>query len=182
MKIEKRKRFTREEFARLLSEFAREITDKNRIVFEDIDVSLPDSFEAELEYKEKKGYAKFEIEVFWDMTAPSIGPYPARREDKEEGIPGRFKDIKKGMEKKLYDIENMLTNGNKPSGEDLNYFMKLMQAFWLQTEPDWIPSMNELQKAIDSMVNAVETGDFPLALDRIREINNIKHRCHQVFR
>ncbi|MDD5434406.1 MAG: hypothetical protein PH343_03150 [Nitrospira sp.] len=187
MKIERRKRFSREEFAELLSDFARTITEEKRIVFEDMEVALPDSFEAEIEYKEKHGYAKFEIEVFWDIEKNlSTSPYyPTTRGEgtiQNEPIPRRFKEIKRIMEQNLADISRVISAGNNPPENDLNYFRELNRAFSQQSEPDWLNGMNELQTAVEGMIDAAKQGNFPLAIERIREINNIKKECHRVFK
>lgn len=191
MKIEKRKQLSREEFAELLSDFAKRITEEKRIVFEDMDVAVPDSFEVELEYKEKHGYAKFEIELRWE-TGNASGRYSGLKsilfsksaESAKSGgpIPDNFKEIKKCIEKKLGDIANTVSKGAKPSEEDIDYFRDLISAFRQQSKPEWEDGMYRLQSAVDGMCEAIKNADFTMAQDRIREINNIKKECHRVFK
>ena len=172
----------------MLSDFAKRITDEKRIVFEDMDVSLPDSFEVELEYKEKHGYAKFEIELCWDI-GKSGGRYSglksilfSKSAKSDYPIPDNFKEIKKCIERKLEDIANTVSKGGKPSEEDIDYFRDLISAFRQQSKPAWEDGMYRLQTAVDGMIDAIHDANFSLALDRIREINNIKKDCHRVFK
>ncbi len=191
MKIEKRIQLSREEFAELLRNFANTIADDKRIVFEDMDVPVPDSFEVELEYKEKHGYAKFEIELCWDIGKPG-GSYSGLKsilfsksgESAKSGgpIPDNFKEIKKCIEKKLEEIANTVSKGTKPSEEDIDYFRDLISAFRQQSKPEWEDGMYRLQTAVDGMCEAIANANFPIAIDRIREINNIKKDCHRVFK
>lgn len=188
MKIEKRKQFSREEFAELLRNFAKRITDEKKIVFEDMDVAVPDSFEVELEFKEKHGYAKFEIELCWDIGNKGGGHWglmsALKNITKNYGasIPDNFKEIKKCIEKKLGDITNTISKGDRPSEEDIDYFKELISAFRQQSKPEWEGGMYKLQTAVDGMIDAIHDANFSLALDRIREINNIKKDCHRVFK
>lgn len=188
MKIEKRKQLSREEFAELLSDFAKRITDEKRIVFEDMDVAVPDSFEVELEYKEKHGYAKFEIELCWDIGKSGGGNWGLISALKnitgksEDLIPDNFKEIKKCIDKRLGDIANTVSKGTKPSEEDIDYFRDLISAFRQQSKPEWEDGMYRLQAAVDAMCEAIANANFPIAIDRIREINNIKTECHRVFK
>ncbi|MBI5193437.1 MAG: amphi-Trp domain-containing protein [Nitrospirae bacterium] len=188
MKLEKRKRLSREEFAELLSDFVKMIAEEKRIVFEDMDVSMPDSFEVELEYKEKHGYAKFEIELCWDTGKTEGGHWGLMSalknitKSSNTSIPDNFKEIKKCIEKKLEDIANLIKKGGKPSEEDIDYFKDLISAFRQQSKPEWEDGMYKLQTAVDGMIDAIHDANFSLALDRIREINNIKKDCHRVFK
>ncbi len=210
MKFERRKTIHRDEFARFLSDSARKILEENKVIVDGVEITLPESFEIELEYKEKKGYAKFEIEVVWDITKfnPPLpvamlrgngSPAPfskggaslALSEAKKGGIktasvlPETFKEIKKTMERRLFEMGNTLKMG-QPLAElaerDLTYFLDLVHAFRQKAKPEWMSSIDELQAAAERLNRAIESKNLSLAADGIRELNDIKDRCHQIFK
>jgi hypothetical protein len=187
MKIEKKINISREDFAKLLGEYSRKVAEGNKITLDGIEISLPDLFGMELEYKEKHGYAKFEIEVIWDIssfgnTVKEIPSGMTATAKTTTVLPGTFKEIKKSLSNILKDIENTIRGGTFPAESNMTYLYDLINAFRQQSEPEWIPAMNKLQTSVEALIKAVETNNLSLAAEKIREINNIKDQCHQTFR
>ena len=187
MKFEKKINISREDFAKLLGEYAGKVAEENKLTIEGMEINLPGFFEMELEYKEKHGYAKFEIEIRWDLSASGVqykespGNISATVKTPVE-IPGGFKEIKKGLSRKMEEIEDTIRGGNSPAEIDLIYLRDLINAFRQQSEPEWMTSMNELQTSTEALIKAVEIKNLSLAAEKVREINNIKDRCHQAFK
>ncbi len=65
MKWKERKALKRDELARLLQKFRKDIKGRGVIEYAGRHVALPGELEVEIEYKEKHGKNKFEIELKW---------------------------------------------------------------------------------------------------------------------
>src|SRR3989337_3422629 len=69
MSLEDKKILNRKAAGKLLETLGKDITEKGKVEISGIQVALPEIIEVELEYKEKHGRKKLEIELKWDHEA-----------------------------------------------------------------------------------------------------------------
>ncbi len=142
----------------------------------DFEIRPPENLNVEVEYKEKKGKKKFEVELEWYEGSAMKDVSKAER-------PLEFKELKKELKHALYDVEVALKSDDLTAAKDnFSRFIDLERKCEGYSEPEWegnIKGQNKIMKDLDDSLNA---GDVDDSLIIVEKLWKYKKACHARFK
>jgi XXXCH domain-containing protein len=173
MKFEEKKRMKKEEIADLFKGLG-ELIEKDELNLGGEALPVPNSAEVEVEYKEKKGRAKLEIEVKWRLENAKD------RLPKEENSIG---EVKQSIKKAFNGIRSTVEGGSIPSDEDVADFMKLSNTFNRLAKGEiYEGDMAGYMAMVHRLGETVKTGNTAELKALIEEMRAAKKSCHKTYR
>jgi XXXCH domain-containing protein len=173
MKFEEKKQMKKEEIADLFKGLG-ELIEKDELNLGGEALPVPNFAEVEVEYKEKKGRAKLEIEVKWRLENAKD------RLSKEENSIG---EVKQSIKKAFNGIRRIVEGGGIPSEEDVTDFMKLSNTFnRLAKGETYEGDMAEYMAMVHRLGETVKKGKTEELKVLIEEMRAAKKACHKTHR
>ena len=140
--------------------------------------SVPETFEARIKHKEKKGRIETKLKWRWSTLAdyePSAREEVTRWQDS-------FKTIKKRLAKEFKALQNEIQNGNIPNEETLTAFVMDSERMADFAEPEWQEAMNEYLDHLANLKRAVEKQQLEDVEHELRDLKTRWVACHRDFK
>jgi XXXCH domain-containing protein len=197
MKIEVHQDLSKEAVARLLVDSAKSIMELGKINIQGKSFSLPEILETEIEFKEKNGRAKFEIEIKWPVGKLQIREGLLKRQisakhklnlqtAKEKGAisSASLKGIKKSMGDLLKRMKEKVKSGKLPTTNEAESFLELAKQFlsWKNQNPEWGIGLKELEAHSQALVAKINKQDYSAVNSELARLSEIKQRYHKQFK
>ena len=177
MKSKIKKEFNRLELADQLEKIARQLR-SGTFDTEGRQWSIPESFEARIKHKEKKGRIETKLKWRWSTLADYE---PAAREEVTRWQES-FKTIKKRLAKEFKTLQNEVQNGRLPDSETLAAFVKDSERMADFAEPEWQEAMDEYMDHLANLQRAVERQHFDDVQHELRDLRTRWVACHRDFK
>lgn len=139
----------------------------------------------ELEYKEKNGRNKFELEIIWSDKGNKPGSKPDRLEiitPSATALPRSFKKMKKEMERLVDDLAAQAAGGRLPEIDQVGHLRDLTFSFRDQAKQEWLAGIDEMLVKLDRLKEAVEDRDKEKAASQIQALDAIKKKYHAIYK
>ncbi len=140
--------------------------------------SVPETFEAMIKHKEKKGRIETKLKWRWSTLAdydPSAREEVARWQES-------FKTIKKRLAKEFKALQNDVQSGNLPNAETLTHFVKDSERMSDFAEPEWQEAMHEYLDHLDNLKRAVQRQQLDDVEHELRDLKIRWVSCHRDFK
>jgi XXXCH domain-containing protein len=171
------KEFNRMELADYLEKIARQLR-SGTFNTEGKQWSVPETFDARIKHKEKKGRIETKLKWRWSTL---IDYEPSAREEVARWQES-FKSIKKRLAKEFKALQNEVQNGNIPAEETLTNFVKDSERMADFAEPDWQEAMNEYLDHLENLKRAVQRQQLEDVGHELRDLRTRWVACHRDFR
>ncbi len=197
MKIEVHQDLSKEAVAKLLVDSAKSIMELGKINIQGKSFNLPEILETEIEFKEKNGRAKFEIEIKWPVGKLQIREGLLKRQisakhklnlqtTKERGAisSASLKGIKKSMGDLLKRMKEKVKSGKLPTANEAESFLELAKQFlsWKNQNPEWEIGLKELEAHSQALVAKINKRDYSAVNSELARLSEIKQRYHKQFK
>jgi XXXCH domain-containing protein len=175
VKFEEKNRITRKGLVKFFKGLS-ELVEKNELVLGGEKITLSDSMGVEVEYKEKKGRAKLEIEVKWTPSIPSKGVV--------EGMMKRsVGEVKQGIKKSFNSIRVAVEAGSVPTAEEVERFIDLSQGFnEISGGRKYEKDMGPYLDLVGKLGEAFKAGKMEELNSLVAELKAAKKSCHKTYR
>ena len=177
MKIKIKKEFSRLELADHLEKIAGQLR-SGTFDTEGTQWSVPETFEAGIKHKEKKGRIETKLKWRWSTLAdydPSAREEVARWQES-------FKTIKKRLAKEFKALQDDVQSGNLPDAETLAVFVKDSERMADFAEPEWQEAMHEYLDHLANLKRAVEREQLEDVQHELRDLRTRWVACHRDFK
>ena len=177
MKSKVEKEFNRMELADYLEKIAQHLR-SGKFEAEGRQWSVPETFEAMIKHKEKKGRIETKLKWRWSTLAdydPSAREEVARWQES-------FKTIKKRLAKEFKALQNDVQSGNLPNAETLTHFVKDSERMADFAEPEWQEAMHEYLDHLDNLKRAVQRQQLDDVEHELRDLKIRWVSCHRDFK
>ncbi len=180
MKHEEKNRMSRKGLVKFFKGLT-ELIEKNELKFGDRRIGLGDSLDVEVEYKEKKGRAKLEVEVKWDLKKDMQKLYDDNVEDSP--MMDSISEVKQSIKRSFNAMRETLGAGGVPSESEALEFLNLSKAFNKIAqgegyEAEMTPYMERVKALVDAVKNK-RTGELGTIIEELRAA---KKSCHKTYR
>jgi XXXCH domain-containing protein len=177
MKNKIEKAFKRLELADYLEKIAGELR-KGTIETEGRQWSIPESIDAKIKHKEKKGRIETKLKWRWS-TLSDYDPV-----DREEVTRWQdsFKTLKKQMATEYKLLEKAVAGGGYPGEAILEEFIKHSNEMARFADPEWQEAMIEYQDHLENLKRAVENKQLEVVHHEIRDLRARMKACHRDFK
>jgi XXXCH domain-containing protein len=177
MKNKIEKAFKRLELADYLEKIAGELR-KGTIETEGRQWSIPESIDAKIKHKEKKGRIETKLKWRWS-TLSDYDPV-----DREEVTRWQdsFKTLKKQMATEYKLLEKAVAGGGYPDEAILEEFIKHSNEMARFADPEWQEAMIEYQDHLENLKRAVENKQLEVVHHEIRDLRARMKACHRDFK
>jgi XXXCH domain-containing protein len=177
MKKEIKKEFNRLELADHLEKIARQLR-SGTFDAEGRQWSVPETFEAGIKHKEKKGRIETKLKWRWSTLADYE---PSAREEVTRWQES-FKTVKKRLAKEFKALQSEVQNGSLPGSETLNAFVKDSERMADFAEPEWQEAMHEYMDHLANLKRAVERQQLDDVAHELRDLRTRWAACHREFK
>lgn len=183
LKIEEKKVMKKEDLAELLVRLG-EGLEKGRLLLPGptgkIDLTVKEPLEVEIEYREKHGRSKFELEVKWPSgEAASIAQPLAKAADKLE----TRKALKREMKAILYEVEKAV-NSRRMAGAKSSFqgFQELNNRFNELAEKGWEKEVKAQNVLVTALGKALTEENAAAAAGAVDKLWRLKKACHSKYK
>lgn len=177
MKSKVEKEFNRIELADYLEKIAQHLR-SGKFEAEGRQWSVPETVEARIKHKEKKGRIETKLKWRWSTLAdydPSAREEVARWQES-------FKTIKKRLAKEFKALQNDVQSGSLPNAETLAVFVKDSERMADFAEPEWQEAMHEYLDHLANLKRAVERQQLEDVEHELRDLKTRWIACHREFK
>ena len=177
MKNKIEKAFNRLELADYLEKIAGELR-SGTLEADDRQWSIPESIDAKIKHKEKKGRIETKLKWRWS-TLSDYDPV-----DREEVTRWQdsFKTLKKQMATEYKLLEKAVAGGGYPGEAILEEFIKHSNEMARFADPEWQEAMIEYQDHLENLKRAVENKQLEVVHHEIRDLRARMKACHRDFK
>ena len=140
--------------------------------------SVPESLNAKIKHKEKKGRIETKLKWRWSTLADYE---PSAREEVTRWQES-FKTIKKRLAKEFKALQTAVQNGNFPNEELLGEFVKDSERMADFAEPEWQEAMDEYLDHLANLKRAVERQQLDDVEHELRDLRTRWMACHRDFK
>ena len=181
MKIKGKRQMTLSEAGGLLKKLGEELLKTGKISYpkgfgNEFEIQPPDNLNVEVEYKEKKGKKKFEVEFEWYEGS-------AMKDVSKAEKPLEFKELKKGLKHVFYDVEVALKSEDiRGAKENFEKFTKLNDKFKAESELDWEKDVMGMDRILEKLEGFIKFGDLDNSLFQVDRLWKYKKTCHAKFK
>jgi XXXCH domain-containing protein len=184
MKFEEKKEMKKKEIVDLFKGLG-ELIEEEKMTIGDLSIPFPDSAEVEVEYKEKKGTAKFEVEIQWQAGEAKVEVSKKEKPSLEEVSKEEpsLSEVKKSIKECFNSIRSNVESGSVPSERVVSNFFALNESFKEIAkggayEEDAEPYIILVRKLND----AVKVGNLEELRSLVADLRNAKKACHKTYR
>ena len=177
MKSKIKKEFNRLELADHLEKIARQLR-SGTFDAEGRQWSVPETLEAGIKHKEKKGRIETKLKWRWSTLADYE---PSAREEVTRWQES-FKTIKKRLAKEFKVLQSEVQNGSLPNEEALSAFIKDSERMADFADPEWQEAMNEYLDHLENLKRAVERQQLDVVEHELRDLRTRWVACHREFK
>ena len=177
MKNKIEKEFNRLELADYLEKIAGELR-SGTLEAEGRQWSIPESIDAQIKHKEKKGRIETKLKWRWS-TLSDYDP-----DDREEVTRWQdtFKALKKRMAAEYKALEKAVAGGSYPDEAVLGEFITHSTEMARFADPEWQEAMIEYQDHLENFKRAVENKQLEVVHHEIRDLRARMKACHRDFK
>ena len=176
MKFEEKKHLKKKEIAELLRGFALSM-EKGGLKLGNSVVSMPEHLDVEVEYKEKEGRAKLEIEFKWSLEQASLAL------EKTDAKQVSIAEVKQGMKTAFNSLRETVEAGGSPASEAVAEFARLNGLFeGLATGAKYEKDLLGFSALVERFRDAVKAGRGDEVKSLVQEIGAVKKSCHKTYR
>ena len=177
MKNKIEKAFKRLELADYLEKIAGELR-KGTLETEGRQWSIPESIDAKIKHKEKKGRIETKLKWRWS-TLSDYDPV-----DREEVTRWQdsFKTLKKQMATEYKLLEKAVAGGGYPGEAILEEFITHSNEMARFADPEWQEAMIEYQDHLENLKRAVANKQLEVVHHEIRDLRARMKACHRDFK
>jgi XXXCH domain-containing protein len=177
MKRKIEKEFNRLELAEYLEKIASDLR-SGTIEAEGRQWSIPESIEAKIKHKEKKG--RIETKFKWRWS--TLSDYEPEAREEVTRWQDRFKAMKKRMAKEYKVLEKAVAAGGYPVEAVLAEFIEHSNEMARFADPEWQEAMIEYQDHLENLKRAVENQQLEVVHHEIRDLRARMKACHRDFK
>ena len=177
MKSKIKKEFNRLELADHLEKIARQLR-SGTFDAEGRQWSVPETFEAGIKHREKKGRIETKLKWRWSTLADYE---PSAREEVTRWQES-FKTVKKRLAKEFKALQSVVQNGSLPNEEALSAFIKDSERMAEFAEPEWQEAMHEYLDHMANLKRAVERQQLDDVAHELRDLRTRWAACHREFK
>jgi XXXCH domain-containing protein len=175
MKFEEKNRMTRKGLVKFFKGLS-ELVEKNELLLGEERITLTDSMDVEVEYKEKKGRAKLEIEVKWTPVTKGEGADESMEKSS-------INEVKQGVKRSFNSIRATAERGENPSAEEVKNFIDLNRQFnEIAKGSDYEGRMGPFMDLVSRLGEAHKAGNMEELASFVNELRASKKSCHKTFR
>jgi len=184
MKFEEKNRMSRRGLARFFKGLS-ELVEKDELEVGAGRIRLGDSVDVEVEYREKKGRAKFEIEVKWQLSGGDETMDGSGEKERVNDRTGEsISEVKQEMKKSFNALRKTVEACSLPSTVDVGELVEINKAFVVlaRDEEVYTRDLEEFTSLVAKFKDAVESGNLDESQNLIGEMRAAKKRCHKTYR
>lgn len=174
-KIEKE--FSRSEFADYLARMAEQIR-TGKLSSEKGIWTVPDTFGAKIQLKEKKGRIELKFGCRWSTLAD----YTPQDRDEVKSWQESMKTVKKRMGTSFKEVTRAAERGVFPEKQSVEDFVATSRIFAESADPEWSEAMDEYMDHLENFIHAVEEKQLEVMLHEIRDLQYRMKACHKEFK
>ncbi|MCS4541130.1 MAG: amphi-Trp domain-containing protein [Euryarchaeota archaeon] len=175
MEFEERKKMRKEEISKLLIQLGKTLEEKGALDFGKGEISIPESVEVELEYKEKPDKGKFEIELKWIPSETKVTAVPT------EAKPS-IKDLMRELSTEFSNINRTIRGGVIPAIEQFAKFEGLVTKCESCAKPEWKKEMINYSQKVGELKKAI----IDKNMDEIKRLSQVLAKlsaeCHLKYK
>ena len=177
MKDKIEKEFSRLEFAEYLQSLADQFRD-GRITQEKADWTVPETFAAKVQVKEKKGRIEAKLQWRWSTLADYAQP----EKDQYKAWLASMKSVKKRMGSSFKELTRAVESGNIPGKKSVDDFVATCRVFAEAADPEWKEAMDEFMDHLENFIRSIEKQDYEVMNHEIRDLGYRMKACHKEFK
>ena len=177
MKSTIKKEFNRLELADHLEKIARQLR-SGTFDIEGGQWSVPDTVEARIKHKEKKGRIETKLKWRWSTLAD----YDPLAKEAVTRWQESFKTVKKRLAKEFKTLQSEVENGKLPNEQTLSAFVKDSERMDEFAEPEWQEAMDEYMDHLENLKRAVQRQQLDDAAHELRDLKTRWVACHRDFK
>ena len=177
MKNKIEKAFNRLELADYLEKIAGELR-SGTLEADDRQWSIPESIDAKIKHKEKKG--RIETKLKWRWS--TLSDYDPADRDEVTRWQDTFKTLKKRMATEYKALEKAVAGGSYPDEAILEEFITHSTEMARFADPEWQEAMIEYQDHLENLKRAVENKQLEVVHHEIRDLRARMKACHRDFK
>jgi XXXCH domain-containing protein len=140
--------------------------------------SIPDTLQAKISHKEKKGRIDTKIKWCWS----TLEQYEQAAREEVIAWKDSWKAIKKRLARIFEEIEKTVAGGKMPEADALAKFISASREMAGFAEPEWQAAMDEYIDHLGTLKQAMEQNQYEIVQHEIRDLKNRMMQCHQDFK
>ncbi len=177
MKDKIEKEFSRLEFADYLQSLADQFRE-GTISLEKADWTVPETFGAKIQVKEKKGRIEAKLQWRWSTLAD----YALQEREQYKAWLTSMKSVKKRMGSSFKELTRAAEAGNYPDKQSIDDFVATCRVFAESVDSDWKEAMDEFMDHLENFIRAIEKQEFEVMHHEIRDLGYRMKACHKEFK
>jgi XXXCH domain-containing protein len=177
MKDKVEREFDRLEFANYLQSLAEQLRE-GKISSERGDWTVPETFGAKIQIKEKKGRIEAKLQWRWS----TLVDYAHQEREQIDAWLTSMKSVKKKMGSSFKELTRAAEAGNFPDNKSVDEFVATCRVFAEAAEPEWQETMDEYMDHLENFIRAIEKQEFEVMLHEIRDLSYRMKGCHKEFK
>ena len=174
-KIEKE--FSRNEFSAYLATLSQQLQNGKISSAKGV-WTVPETFGAKIQLKEKKGRIELKINCRWSTLAD----YTDQDREQIDSWHDSMHAVKKRMGSSFKEITKSAAAGNFPETRTVDDFVKTSKIFAESADPEWKDAMDEFMDHLENFVRAIEGQQFEVMHHKIRDLQYRMKGCHKEFK
>jgi len=139
---------------------------------------IPDSLEAKIACKEKKGRIIFKLRWRW----PTLDDYAPGEQEAVRRWQDSMKTVKKRLGRSFKALRRAAGAPGGPDSGTLTPFVEDSRAFAEMADAEWSDGMRPYMDHLDNLVRAVEEGRLETVRHEIRDLEEQMRVCHRRFK
>ena len=174
-KIEKE--FSRNEFSAYLATLAQQLQD-GKMSSARGDWTVPETFGAKIQIKEKKGRIELKINCRWSTLAD----YTDQDREQIDNWHDSMNAVKKRMGSSFKEITKSAAAGNFPETRSVDDFVETSRIFAESADSELKDAMDEFMDHLENFVRAIEGQQLEVMRHEIRDLQYRMKGCHKEFK
>jgi XXXCH domain-containing protein len=183
MKFEEKNRMTRKGLVKFFKGLS-ELVEKNELELGGEKITLTDSMDVEVEYKEKKGRAKLEVEVKWRLIGGSETLSQSEKKETSGDNGSRsVSEVKQEMKQSFNALRKTIEGGELPAIVNVEEFLEVNNAFVVLAQGGgYEKDLEAFIEVVNRLRVAVKSGNLDEAKAIVEEMRTAKKSCHKAYR
>jgi XXXCH domain-containing protein len=140
--------------------------------------SVPDTIDAKIRFKEKKGRIDIKIRSQWS----TLTDYDEASRQEVRNWKDAFKTAKKRLARTFKTVKNSVADGQFPDDAVMEALIADSRAFAEFADDDWKPAMEEYLDHLENLRHAVQTNQLETAAHEVRDLQHRMVACHREFK
>jgi|GEM_PF-3791907 len=183
MKFEEKNRMSRRGLARFFKGLS-ELVEKDMLKHSGERLRLGESVDVEVGYKEKKGRAKFEIELKWQISGGVETKDGSGEKETVSAIIGEsVSEVKQDLKKSFNSLRKIVEKGTLLTAADVENFVSIIKRYKEIAVGDGYESdLLAFAELTDRFKKAVKSGNLDETQNLIGKMRAAKKSCHKTYR